>query len=148
MRNGRALLAGLACRMVALARSGLGRCGRQRWHSAAPPKGKDPLTGATVWGVTRASRHTETGWAITALSAMDLVLWDLRGKAAGQPVWRLLGGRRSRLDAYASMLGYSVVPAEARKAARAMFDQGFHRQKWFFEYGLADGAAGLKQNIN
>jgi L-alanine-DL-glutamate epimerase-like enolase superfamily enzyme len=124
------------------------------WAACYPGKslesyanGRDPLTGATVWGVTRASRHTETGWAITALSAMDLALWDLRGKAAGQPVWRLLGGRRSRLDAYASMLGYSIVPAEARKAARAMYDQGFHRQKWFFESGLADGAAGLKENI-
>jgi hypothetical protein len=28
-----------------------------------------------------------------------------------------------------------------------MFDQRFHRQKWYFDYGLADGAAGLKQNI-
>ena len=84
---------------------------------------------------------------ITALSAIDLALWDLRGKAAGQPVWRLLGARRERLDAYASMLGYSVKPAEARKVAREFFDQGFKRQKWFFMNGPADGAEGLKQNI-
>ena len=109
--------------------------------------GKDPLTGAPVWGIRRTSRQTETGWVITALSAIDLALWDLRGKAAGQPVWRLLGGQRQRLNAYASMLGYSVQPAETRKAARTMFDQGFHRQKWFFMNGPADGAAGLKQNI-
>jgi L-rhamnonate dehydratase len=124
------------------------------WAACHPGKslaryadGKDPLTGAAVWGIKRAARHTETGWLITALSAVDLALWDLRGKAAGQPVWRLLGGKRPRLDAYASMLGHSVVPAEARQTARAFFDQGFRRQKWFFAHGLADGAAGLKENI-
>lgn len=114
---------------------------------ASYAEGKDPLTGATVWGTKRQTRQTETGWVITALSAMDLALWDLRGKAAGQPIWRLLGGKRPRLNAYASMLGYSVKPAEARKVARAFFDRGFKRQKWFFMSGPADGAEGLKQNI-
>jgi L-alanine-DL-glutamate epimerase-like enolase superfamily enzyme len=76
-----------------------------------------------------------------------LALWDLRGKAAGQPVWQQLGGERRQLNAYASMLGYPTQPAEARKAARTMFDQGFSRQKWFFMNGPADGDAGLKQNI-
>ncbi len=110
-------------------------------------EGKDPLTGAPVWGIKRSARHTETGWTITALSAVDLALWDLRGKAAGQPVWRLLGAKRDRLDAYASLLGFSVQPAEARKIARKFFDEGFHRQKWFFMNGPADGPAGLKLNI-
>ncbi len=109
--------------------------------------GKDPLTGAAVWGIERPARHTATGWLITALSAVDLALWDLRGKTAGQPVWRLLGGQRPRLNVYASTLGHSVVPAEARKIARDFFDQGFRRQKWFFGHGLTDGAAGLKENI-
>ncbi len=122
-----------------------------RCHPELPLKryaeGKDPLTGATVWGTRRTTRHTETGWAITALSAIDLALWDLRGMAAGQPVWRLLGATRGSLNAYASMLGYPVKPAEARRAARAFFDQGFKRQKWFFMSGPVDGAEGLKQNI-
>ena len=109
--------------------------------------GKDPLTGATVWGIQRTSRHTETGWVIAALSAMDLALWDLRGKVAGQPVWRLLRANRQRLSAYASMLGYPIKPGEARKVAREFFDQGFKQQKWFFMKGPADGAEGLKQNI-
>jgi len=124
------------------------------WAACHPGKslesyveGKDPLTGAAVWGIKRTTRQTETGWVITALSAMDLALWDLRGKAAGQPVWRLLGAKRPRLNAYASMLGYSVKPDEARKAAREFFDKGFQRQKWFFMSGPADGAEGLKQNI-
>jgi L-alanine-DL-glutamate epimerase-like enolase superfamily enzyme len=110
-------------------------------------KGKDPLTGATMWGIKRTTRQTETGWVITAISAIDLALWDLRGKAVGTPVWRLLGGKRDRLSAYASMLGYSVKPAEARRVAREFSDRGFKRQKWFFMSGPADGAEGLKQNV-
>ena len=37
-------------------------------------------------------------------SALDIALWDLAGKALGRPVWRLLGGWRERLPAYASTL--------------------------------------------
>lgn len=124
------------------------------WAACFPGKslesyteGKDPLTGQPVWGIKRATRQTETGWIITALSAADLALWDLRGKTAGQPVWRMLGGKRPQLNAYASMLGFSTDPAEARRIAREHFDQGFTRQKWFFMKGPVDGPEGLKQNI-
>ncbi len=127
---------------------------RTLWAASFPGKslesyaeGKDPLTGQIVWGTKRATRQTETGWIITALSAADLALWDLRGKAAGEPVWRMLGGKRPQLDAYASMLGFSTDPAEARRIAREHFDQGFTRQKWFFMKGPVDGPEGLKQNI-
>jgi L-alanine-DL-glutamate epimerase-like enolase superfamily enzyme len=41
-----------------------------------------------------------------ALAALDIALWDLKGKALGQPVWRLLGGAwRRRLPFYASIGG-------------------------------------------
>ena len=124
------------------------------WAACHPGKsieryveGQDPLTDAAVWGIQRSTRHTETGWAITALSALDLALWDLRGKTAGLPVWRLLGGKRGRLNAYASMLGFSVKPVEARRVARRYLERGFKRQKWFFMRGPADGTEGLKENI-
>ena len=34
------------------------------------------------------------------VSAVDLALWDILGKATGQPVWRLLGGARSEVPLY------------------------------------------------
>jgi L-alanine-DL-glutamate epimerase-like enolase superfamily enzyme len=37
--------------------------------------------------------------------ALDIALWDLAGKAAGQPIWALLGRHRSRLPAYVSTVG-------------------------------------------
>jgi len=43
------------------------------------------------------------GITLSAISGIDLALWDLLGKSLGQPVWRLLGGRvRDRIPAYAS----------------------------------------------
>ena len=45
---------------------------------------------------------------MTAISAVDIALWDLLGKSAKQPVYRLLGGRtKQRIPVYASRL-YSV----------------------------------------
>ncbi|MXU64319.1 mandelate racemase/muconate lactonizing enzyme family protein [Oceanomicrobium pacificus] len=43
------------------------------------------------------------GLTLAAISAIDIALWDIAGKAQGEPVWRLLGGRKAdRLPAYAS----------------------------------------------
>jgi len=40
-----------------------------------------------------------------ALAAIDIALWDLRGKVLGQPVWKLLGGAWRELPFYASIGG-------------------------------------------
>ncbi len=45
------------------------------------------------------------GPARFAVSALDIALWDIKGKIAGEPIWRLLGGqKKSRIPAYASLL--------------------------------------------
>jgi len=55
-----------------------------------------------------------------ALSGIEIALWDLAGQRAGQPVYRLLGGRDGRLDLYASLLRYGGdTEAVARNVARA-----------------------------
>ncbi len=67
---------------------------------------------------------------------LDLALWDLFGKATGQPVWKLLGGHDNRIRAYASS-GTLRGPEEMADAAERMLEQGFkamkirfHRQDW------------------
>ncbi|WP_417425993.1 mandelate racemase/muconate lactonizing enzyme family protein [Hoeflea sp.] len=43
------------------------------------------------------------GLTVSAISAIDIALWDILGKADGKPVWKLLGGRKAdRMPAYAS----------------------------------------------
>ena len=75
-----------------------------------------------------------TGVASYALSAIDLALWDLRGKAAGRPVYELIGGpKRAALDCY--------VTGDDVTSYRAL---GFEAFKLPCPAGAADGAAGVE----
>ena len=79
--------------------------------------------------------HQNTFWlgrggAIThTISGIDIALWDMLGKATGQPVGRLLGGRyRERVRPYASIL-MRRAGAAARAPAGADRAQGFRAFK-------------------
>jgi len=69
------------------------------------------------------------GGAIThAISGIDIALWDLLGKASGQPVGRLLGGRyRERVQPYASLL--MDEPEKLRDHLLRVKAQGFRAFK-------------------
>ena len=63
------------------------------------------------------------------ISAIDIALWDIAGKAAGVPVHRLLGGSSAtELPCYASMIRYDD-PAHVRTNVRRALDSGFHSLK-------------------
>ncbi len=110
--------------------------------------GRDPLENRLIWDVlSRFERHARSGMMMTAISAVDIALWDLKGKILGQPVYRLLGGGRKALRPYVSMLGFSVEPQEARKWAAKVKGMNVSAQKWFFRYGPAQGAEGMKKNL-
>ena len=111
--------------------------------------GRDPLaTEALLDQMLRLDRHGRSGIFVTGVSPVDCALWDLKGKAWGQPVYRLLGGpTRPSVPAYASMLGYSLEPTAAAETAKDYKDKGFTAQKWFFRYGPGDGDEGMAKNL-
>ena len=79
------------------------------------------------------------GITVSAISGIDMALWDILGQSLGAPVWRLLGGRRrARMPAYASG---GWAPAEAIGAQlRSYIDRGgFGAVK--MRVGAADGEA-------
>lgn len=88
------------------------------------------------------------GIGMVAISAVDIALWDLLGKALGQPVFRLLGGKtKQRIPVYASRL-YSQPLEELAKEARQYKDQGYGAMKLRFGWGPVDGAAGMQKNVD
>ena len=81
--------------------------------------GQDPLAHEALWDrIFRADRHSRGSHYIMGLSAIDNALWDLRGRLFGLPVYRLLGGSRRKVQAYASCLGFSQEPAALQSKAR------------------------------
>lgn len=64
--------------------------------------GADARDVERIWQRMLASTRATTTGVITALAmaAVDIALWDLRGKRVGEPVWRLAGGAHERLPLY------------------------------------------------
>lgn len=78
---------------------------------------QDLQKGMHLWG--------RYGITVFALSGLDIALWDIAGKAAGKPVFELLGGRkRSRIQGYASLFRYGDAEIVGERAQEAL-DQGY-----------------------
>jgi len=112
--------------------------------------GHDPFDYEYLWQ--RMYRSTlawgRKGVAMAAISAVDIALWDLMGKATGRPVFKLLGGRtKEKIPCYASKL-YRSDLKEMQREAQSYLDQGFTAMKMRFGYGPKDGPAGVRKNLD
>jgi L-alanine-DL-glutamate epimerase-like enolase superfamily enzyme len=98
--------------------------------------GENPLDCESLWDkMYRGSFMTgRRGLGICAIGALDMALWDIRGKAMGQPCWRLLGGAaKTHITPYASLLPLGRTLAEYRTSlvskAKAARELGFQACK-------------------
>jgi L-alanine-DL-glutamate epimerase-like enolase superfamily enzyme len=94
--------------------------------------GEDPLRPEAVAAKLRAAAGgCEPGGIYTlAAAAIDLALWDIKGKAAGLPIWKLLGGARDRVPTYASgALRRGLTHDQAAAAAARLKAAGFDEMK-------------------
>jgi L-rhamnonate dehydratase len=117
---------------------------------------KPLLVGQNPWDIEFLWQHMyrntmafgRKGIGMTAISAVDIALWDLLGKSAKQPVYRLLGGRtKPRIPVYASRL-YSVGLEQLASEAKAYKAEGYKAMKLRFGWGPVDGAAGMQRNLD
>ena len=96
--------------------------------------GKDPFRIEYIW-TSFYRRVTWTGGAVTmsAISAIDLALWDIKGKALGVPVYELLGGRvRDAVPLYANgWFNGLETPSEHVEAALATVQAGYSCLKFY-----------------
>jgi L-rhamnonate dehydratase len=93
--------------------------------------GDDPLLTERIWDKLywMLLPRGQTGYGAHALAAIDVALWDIKGKALGQPVWKLLGGAHARVPVYATF-GFGFFDREQLAAAAKLWvSQGFGKLK-------------------
>ena len=94
--------------------------------------GEDPFETERLWhkmyrGNIYGGRR---GVGLHAISGIDMALWDIKGKALGLPVWKLLGGGfHKSIRCYASTL-FGPTPAATGDLGRRLVDQGFTAVKF------------------
>ncbi|MFO1220012.1 MAG: mandelate racemase/muconate lactonizing enzyme family protein [Burkholderiaceae bacterium] len=102
--------------------------------------GMDPMRHEQIWErlYWLLTPRGQSGYASHAVAAIDLALWDLKGKALGQPCWRLLGGARTEVPVYATF-GFAFLERdELAAAAKTWVERGFRRLKMTVgHHGLA-----------
>ena len=93
--------------------------------------GEDPMATERLWDKLYwlLSPRGQTGYASHTIAALDCALWDLKARSLDMPLWRLLGGARSKVPLYATF-GFGFFDREQlAQAARHWVARGFTRLK-------------------
>lgn len=95
--------------------------------------GKDPLDSEVLWTTLYHVPNSRGGrLATTALSGIDIALWDLKGKILGRPVYQLLGGaHRKQIRVYANgWYSNPGTPQQLADEAKRVVDMGYTAMKF------------------
>jgi L-alanine-DL-glutamate epimerase-like enolase superfamily enzyme len=93
--------------------------------------GMNPLETERIWNklYENLNPRAQTGVWSTAISAVDIALWDIKGKRYDEPVWRLLGGARSEVPAYITFGFTEYDIGQLRTLAEDLVSEGNSRLK-------------------
>ena len=111
--------------------------------------GRDPFDVEVVWEdlYNRIKDYGAQGFSITALSGIDIALWDVIGRAVNRPIHKLIGGaHRTEVQAYATGLYFidmDRLVEEAVEEAEKYATMGFRAIK--MKIGLGDPALDLRR---
>ena len=111
--------------------------------------GEDPFDYAYIWDKMYRRSHAwgRKGIGMTAMSAIDLAIWDLMGKLTNKPVFKLLGGRtKEKIPVYYSKL-YAGPIEQMQTEAEEAKNNGYQGFKTRFGYGPKDGMKGMRENL-
>ncbi|MEC7301360.1 MAG: mandelate racemase/muconate lactonizing enzyme family protein, partial [Pseudomonadota bacterium] len=93
--------------------------------------GENPMANERIWEKLywQLTPRGQTGYGGHAIAAIDVALWDIKGKVLGEPVWRLLGGARPSVPLYATF-GFGFFDRDQiGEAAKLWRQNGFDRLK-------------------
>lgn len=93
--------------------------------------GEDPRRVERIWQKMWGGLHYagRGGAACFAISAVDVALWDLKAKLAGEPLWRFLGGHDPRVRVYAGGIDLLMPLDQLREQTHANLERGFRAIK-------------------
>ena len=102
-------------------------------------EGMSPLETERVWDDLQwaLNKRVQTGAWCSAMSAVDIALWDIKGKQYDEPVWRLLGGAQDTLPAYITMGLMRYDKRDLVEVANRFIDEGHGAVK--MKVGIDDG---------
>ena len=111
--------------------------------------GRNALEHEAIWNdLFDSNRHSRGSHYLMGMSAIDNLLWDLKGQIFGQPVYKILGGNRNQVQVYGSCLGFSQEPEKMQAKARELKAEGYTHQKWFLnKTSPQDGPAVMAENV-
>jgi L-alanine-DL-glutamate epimerase-like enolase superfamily enzyme len=94
-------------------------------------EGEDPRSVTALYDrmLRRMFKAGHNGAVFGTIGALDTALWDIKAQAAGEPLWRLLGGADRRVPAYASALDIALDDGEFVAAYQEYADLGLRAAK-------------------
>ena len=108
--------------------------------------GKNPLSVEHHWQAMYRSTYFRGAVIMSAISAIDIALWDIKGKALNVPVYELLGGKcRDRVRSYAPVFEFAAE--KMAEGCKQLKEKGFTAARLMITDGLKNGLSEMNASI-